>query len=239
MKGTIHNREVFLSQVSSRLGRDVHPTKIDRPIWKHTPQDEVLKDATQDDLVEVLRTQCANIHTNMILTHSKDLRTSIKDVVNSYGGGPIVSWGDERFNDFGLTDLINEEWPQEGLDVHVWDPTKGEENIVKAEKANVGITFSDITLAESGTAVLFSDKNKGRTVSFLPATSIIIIPKSSIVPRMTQAARLIREKAKNAEHIASCINFITGPSNSADIEMILVVGVHGPIKATYVVVEDK
>lgn len=239
MKGTIHNREVFLSQVSSRLGRDVYPTKIDRPRWKHTPQDEVLKDATQDDLVEVLRTQCANIHTNMILTHSKDLRTSIKDVVDSYGGGPIVSWGDERFNAFGLTDLINEEWPQNGLDVHVWDPTKEEENIVKAEKANVGITFSDITLAESGTAVLFSDKNKGRTVSFLPATSIVIIPKSSIVPRMTQAARLIREKIKNGEHIASCINFITGPSNSADIEMILVVGVHGPIKATYMVVEDK
>src|SRR5699024_12658586 len=111
-------------------------------------------------------------------------------------------------------------------------------NIVRANVANIGLTISDITLEESGTVVLFSSKDHGRSVSFLPLHSIILVPKSSIVPRMTQAARIIREKTLNGEHLASCINFITGPSNSADIEMNLVVGVHGPVKATYVMVED-
>lgn len=237
MTGTIQNRDSFLGQIATRLGRE-RKTHLDRPKWNYNPQDEVLKSANQDELLEVLKQQCKNIHTEIVITDTGKLSDSLKEVVNKYGGGPVTAWKDERFDQYGLTNLMQGEWPQEGIDLHIWDYTKGEENIKHAEHANVGITISDITLAESGTAVLFSSKDKGRTVSFLPTNSVIIIPKSSIVPRMTQAARMIREKVKHGEQVASCINFITGPSNSADIEMILVVGVHGPIKATYIVVED-
>lgn len=237
MNGMIQNRNVFLDKIANRLGRD-RKTIVKRPKWAYHPQDEVLKNATQDELVDVLKEQCKNIHTDFVITNTAKLSDSLKEVVNRYGGGPVITWKDERFDQYGLTKLMKEEWPQDGVDLHVWNYTKKEENIEKANVANVGITISDITLAESGTAVLFSSKDKGRTVSFLPATSVIIVPKSSIVPRMTQAARIIREKVKSGEQVASCINFITGPSNSADIEMILVVGVHGPIKATYIVVED-
>jgi L-lactate dehydrogenase complex protein LldG len=237
MTGTIQNRDSFLGQIANRLGRE-RITHLERPKWNYNPQDEVLKNASQDELLEVLTHQCKNIHTEIVITDTGKLSDSLKQVVNKYGGGSVTTWKDERFNQYGLTNLMQEEWPQEGIDLHIWDHTKGEENIKIAENANVGITISDITLAESGTAVLFSSKDKGRTVSFLPTNSVIIIPKSSIVPRMTQAARIIMEKVKNGEQVASCINFITGPSNSADIEMILVVGVHGPIKATYIVVED-
>lgn len=237
MIGTIQNRDAFLNKIAKQLGRE-RKTEVVRPEWKYNPQAEVLKGASQDELVEVLREQCKNIHTNFVLTDKSKLVDSINAVVDEYGGGPIVSWKDERFEKFGLSKLMKEEWPEKGIELHEWDHTQGEANIEKANHANVGITVSDITLAESGTAVLFSDKDKGRTVSFLPATSIILVPKSSIVPRMTQAAKIMREKVENGDQIASCVNFITGPSNSADIEMILVVGVHGPIKATYIVIED-
>jgi L-lactate dehydrogenase complex protein LldG len=236
--GTIQNRDKFLNQIASRFNRPRISSPIGKPNWKSQPQYEVYKGATQDELLEILKEQCKKIHTNFVTTDLKDLPVAVNNVVTDYGGGPIVTWKDERFSQWGLDSLMKQEWPVQNIDVFEWDYTLGNENVHKAEKANVGITISEITLAESGTVVLLSDQDKGRTVSFLPATSIMLIPKSTIVPRMTQAAVKLREIHQRTGHVASCINFITGPSNSADIELNLVVGVHGPVKVTYIVIND-
>lgn len=238
MIGTIQNRDAFLNKIAKNLGRDPKAYGVNLPSYSKQPQYEVLKGASLEELVQVLQGQCINIHVDYFETHISELPAIMDTVVNQYGGGPISLWSDERFERVGLNKLINEEWPSKQMDVHVWDPTMGEKNIKLCEKANIGITFSDITLAESGTVVLFNGKNKGRSVSLLPRTYIAIIPKSTLVPRMTQAALQIREKVEAGEVIPSCINFITGPSNSADIEMNLVVGVHGPVKAAYILLED-
>ena len=238
MKGTIQNRDLFLNHIAGRLARPRISTPIERPKWKFQPQHEVLKNASQDELLEVLKEQCKKIHTSLYITDSNELSSTLNKVVNAYGGGPIVTWKDERFTAWGLDSLFKKEWPSQNMDVFEWDILKGSDNIAKAERANVGITISEITLAESGTVVLFSDENKGRTVSFLPYAYIALIPKSTLVPRMTQAAQKMREIHQKTGHVASCINFITGPSNSADIELNLVVGVHGPVKAAYIVIND-
>ncbi|PLR76106.1 lactate utilization protein C [Bacillus sp. V3-13] len=238
MKGLIHNRDSFLAAVAERHGRTPNTKAVARPKWSWQPQDAVLKEADADELLEALKTQCMVIHTDLVVTNKNKLQETLKEIVANYGGGPVIAWKDERFHEYGVSSLLEDVWPSEGVPVHIWDSEIGAENIHFAEKANVGLTISDITLAESGTAVLFSSKDKGRTVSFLPTCSVILIPKSSLVPRMTQAARKMREKVANGELIPSCVNFITGPSNSADIEMNLVVGVHGPVKAAYIVIED-
>lgn len=134
---------------------------------------------------------------------------------------------------------MTEEWPDEGIPVWEWDAEQGAKNIEKAEQANVGITFSEITLAESATVVLYASEHAGRSVSLLPTTYIAIIPKSSIVPRMTQASDILKQQIRDGVTVPSCINYITGPSNSADIEMDLVVGVHAPVKAAYILVNDR
>lgn len=238
MTGKIHNQESFLSTISASLGRPVRTQGVTRPVWKHQPQWKVLQHATQDELVEVLRKQCVHIHTSLVETNVADLPRAVKNVIDGYGGGQVITWDDPRFERVGLDTDLYKGWSGIGVDVHVWDPAIGEENITVAERSNVGITFSDETLAESGTVVLFSDKGKGRSVSLLPVTYIAIIPKSTLVPRITQTASKIHHQVETGENIPSCINFISGPSNSADIEMNLVVGVHGPIKATYLLVHD-
>lgn len=169
------------------------------------------------------------IHTDIVETNSAELNEVLAHVIDTYGGGEVIAWNDPRFDELNI-DLKR-------YDTFIWDEDKGAENIEVAERANIGITFSDVTLAESATVVLYADKGKGRSVSLLPATYVAIIPKSTIVPRFTQAAEQINLR-NNDSDFPTCINLITGPSNSADIEMKLVVGVHGPIKATYIIVED-
>lgn len=239
MSGAIHNRDVFLDKVAAKLGRERRTVEITRPEWKYQPQHKVLKNAEKDALLEVLKDQCAKIHTDLFVTDLAGLPDMLNKVVAEYGGGPVVTWKDCRFSEYGLSGLFHEEWPKKNIEVHEWDFEKGEENIKAAEKAHIGIAISEITLAESGTVVHFTGKDKGRTLSFLPLKSIILVPKSTLVPRMTQAAQMIRQKLKDGEPLSSCINFITGPSNSADIEMKLVVGVHGPVNAAYIVIEDR
>lgn len=238
MTSMIQHRESFLANIAKQLGRSPK-TELPRPTWQYQPQDRVLKESTQDELVEVLIKQCANIHTDIKISSTSTLPQDLQAIVDHYGGQSVITWKDERLKDYGLSPLMTEQWPQVNIELYEWNAQQPEENIRQAEKANIGITISEMTLAESGTAVLFSSKNRGRSVSFLPEKSIILIPKSTIVPRMTQAARWISEKIRRGDNIPSCINFITGPSNSADIEMILIVGVHGPVQATYLVIEDR
>lgn len=237
--GQIHNREKFLQRISSKLNRP-KPEKLERPSWSYAPQHEVLKGLSQDELVDVLVKQCELIHTEAYQTTSENLAATLQDIIQKEAAQSVITANDNRFEQFGLQHFFKQQLPENGCIVHEWDPDLGrEKNIANAEQADIGITFSDITLAESGTVVLFSNAETGRTVSLLPTTYIAIIPKSTIVPRMTQAAAEIHRRVQRGEAIPSCINFISGPSNSADIEMNLVVGVHGPVRAYYIIVMDK
>ncbi|OIU68754.1 LutC/YkgG family protein [Rossellomorea aquimaris] len=230
--GQIQNRGAFLDNLAKNLGRE-RRSEVIKPQWQHSPQWEVYKGYSQDELVEVLKKQCVQIHTEVHETVTSELSTLIPHLIKQYGGKSVVSWDDPRFEEAGLADIGDGD-----LTHHVWNTEAGGENLAFSAVADVGITFSDMTLAESGTVVLFSDRGKGRAVSLLPAIYIAIIPKSTIVPRMTQAAKSIHDKIESGELVASCVNFISGPSNSADIEMNLIVGVHGPVKATYIIVDD-
>ncbi|MEH7625941.1 lactate utilization protein LutC [Bacillus subtilis] len=238
-KGTIQNQESFLNRIASSLGRERRTGGVAVPEWAHQPQYKTLEGYSADDLVTVLKNHCVKIHTELIETDSTGLYDALREQVSRFSGGPVILPKDPRFEEYGLKSLLTKDWPSEGTPVWEWDADKGEENIKKAEQANVGITFSEMTLAESGTVVLFSSKDIGRSVSLLPTTYIAIVPKSSIVPRMTQASDIIRQNIADGVTVPSCINYITGPSNSADIEMDLVVGVHGPVKAAYILVSDR
>ncbi|HFI3849612.1 TPA: lactate utilization protein C, partial [Escherichia coli] len=135
--------------------------------------------------------------------------------------------------ELGITERLQQE-----CNAVVWDPARGSENITQAEQAKVGVVYAEYGLTESGGVVLFSAPERGRSLSLLPESSIFVLRKSSILPRVAQLAEKLHQKAQAGERMPSCINIISGPSSTADIELIKVVGVHGPVKAVYLIIED-
>lgn len=99
--------------------------------------------------------------------------------------------------------------------------------------ADIGITSADYALAETGTLVMLSSRQEARLVSLLPPVHLAIIPRSRIVANLDELLSLL---PKPAEQSSSMV-LITGPSRTADIEQILVRGVHGPGEIYAVIVE--
>ncbi|MGG0237304.1 lactate utilization protein C [Bacillus sp. AFS018417] len=231
----IQNRDTFLSQLSEKLGRK-RPETVKKPSWSVSPQWSVFDGLTQDELISKLVEQCETIHTEVQRTTKAHLVETLQTFMKEWNIGSVIYSYDERFDEYDLSGFFTNEGE---IHFHKWDLDHKEESIEFAKTADVGITFSDITLAESGTVVLFNEGIKGRPVSLLPESYIAIVPKSTIVPRLTQATKMIHNQNMKGEKIPSCLNFISGPSNSADIEMNLVVGVHGPIRTAYIIVDDQ
>lgn len=100
--------------------------------------------------------------------------------------------------------------------------------------ADVGITSADYALAETGTLVMLSSRQEARLVSLLPPAHVAIVPSSRIVANLDELLSLL---PKPAEQSSSMV-LITGPSRTADIEQILVRGVHGPGEIYAVIVEN-
>ncbi|TGA96166.1 lactate utilization protein C [Sporolactobacillus shoreae] len=231
MSGTIENREAFLENIAKKLNRE-SGALVETPDWTNQPQWAVYQNSSKDQLVEIMKKASELIHTTIFETTADQLADTLDNAITEYGGAPVIATNDHRFSDFGLTDVLRKS------DAYIWNVNNGHKNIDVAAQANIGISIADVMLAESATAGLFNDKDKARSVSLLPVTSIVIVPKSLIVPRLTQAMQMVEKKVEEGSEISHYINFISGPSNSADIEMRLVVGVHGPVKVAYIVVHD-
>jgi L-lactate utilization protein LutC len=85
-----------------------------------------------------------------------------------------------------------------------------------------GITGAAAAIAETGSLLITSGRGRPLTASLLPEIHIAIIRSSQIVGSLEAVFR------QNSVPDASAAVLISGPSRTADIEMTLTIGVHGP-----------
>ncbi len=93
-----------------------------------------------------------------------------------------------------------------------------------ASAADVGITSADYALADTGSLVLISSPDEARMISLLPPVHVAVVPVSRLLTSLDELFTVVPHPAE----VTSSMLLITGPSRTADIEQILVRGVHGP-----------
>jgi L-lactate dehydrogenase complex protein LldG len=97
--------------------------------------------------------------------------------------------------------------------------------------ADTGVTDVQAAIAETGSLVCRSGPDRSRGTSLVPPIHIAIVRRSDIIPDLLDLFSRPLGQSSN-------MVLITGPSKTADIEGILITGVHGPRQVHIVLVED-
>jgi L-lactate dehydrogenase complex protein LldG len=117
-----------------------------------------------------------------------------------------------------------------------WDKTAVEMSAGRSDGHDpVGLSRAVAGVAETGTVVLASGADNPTTLAFLPETHIVVVRAEDIVGDYETAWGMVRRMHGKGQ-MPRTVNWITGPSRSADIEQTLLLGAHGPQRLHLIVV---
>ena len=160
-----------------------------------------------------------------ILENRKELTRTILEIIRSSSARTVAMTSEQVLR---VADGLESQLTEHGIEPLVTlDPKNTLSDI---EKSQVGITLADFAIAESGTIAVISRDERERLVTALPFTHIVVLDPKCILPDLEAAIEKMKDYLKDPSNLnsSSVISFITGPSRTADIELTLVRGVHGP-----------
>ena len=100
---------------------------------------------------------------------------------------------------------------------------------------DIGLTFVDYGIADTGTLVLDSSNEDLRLATMISEVHIGVLSKSRLRP---DAFAIEKELQQNMRSTPNYTAFITGASRTADIERVLALGVHGPLELHILLLEN-
>lgn len=87
----------------------------------------------------------------------------------------------------------------------------------------VGLSRADLAVAETGSVVLLAGPGNPTRINFLPEIHIVVVEAERVVAGLEEVWTELRRRG-----LPRAVNFVTGPSRTADIEQTLQLGAHGP-----------
>ncbi len=108
---------------------------------------------------------------------------------------------------------------EQGFDARTWSEITPDE----AYDFDAGVTDVDYAVAETGSLVIRHRPEHGRLISLVPFVHVAVVEPKNLLPDLID---LFERLGK--EGVGGGVTMISGPSKTADIEMNVVTGVHGP-----------
>ncbi len=107
-------------------------------------------------------------------------------------------------------------------------------------EASVGISGANMAIAETGTVVIVTNEGNADLTTTLPPVHIALFGIDKLVATLDDAVAVLRmlPRSGTGQVMSSYVNWITGPSRSADIEQSLTIGVHGPREMHCVILDN-
>jgi L-lactate dehydrogenase complex protein LldG len=207
------NEQEFIINVAQALGRNKPLTKAPQRKGLGPPAFWLEKNKYQDEKVELFKNNLEALTGRFVLVkNAEGVQNQLKEWLMELDAKEIICWDHPELKKAAQPEKL-------GVTVHYWNKNLSREQLKK--------------IANTGTVALFAQPHQGRSVSLLPDTHIAVLKSSQIVPTMSS----VIQKIQSLNEMPSCINFITGPSRSADIEMDLSIGVHGPYRIWVIVID--
>jgi len=209
------SREAILNQVRTALGRSAGEGIAEPPAvrLRVADVDSETRTASMLRAVEALAGKTARAAT------CEDARAYVAAVLD---GKTAVASNAPFLRECGIVDLAG---VQPGF-------TDAAALRAQCATAQVGITSADYALADTGTLVMLASPAEARLISLLPPVHIAVVGKDRVLSGLDELFTILPLPAEQT----SSMVLITGPSRTADIEQILVRGVHGPGEIHVVVV---
>ena len=176
-------------------------TETGRPVYQATSTPVY---ATTDLLIERFSAELTAIGGQVTPVNAAELPEKLVSYLNARGIDEIESW--EQLPGFDQSHL-----KEAGIRV-----------VATGAGVKAGLTGALCAIAETGSLVVPGGPGQPLTASLVPPVHLVLLRAGQIVPNLETALGLPEVAASPATAI------ITGPSRTADIEMTLTIGVHGP-----------
>ncbi|QQE10474.1 LUD domain-containing protein [Planctomycetota bacterium] len=224
------SRASFLGRVREALGKDKAGAGKD-VVWSESAP-EVNEDIfrlcqADDDLVGRFEKEATGVGMIVSVVEKDGARDVIRGLFGKYKTKKVVKGWCDKLTNLELEGLVSE------VGAELFVPA-GEANFEGQYDAQIGLTDVAAALAETGTLVMESSE-LSRGSSLVPEVHLAVVRESDLVADMIDY--WVRFKGVGNVDQPSSKVFVTGPSKTADIEGVLIKGVHGPREVEIVVVK--